>query len=151
MTMKLYVFGASALFIIIALFSCVPIDEGEGIPFGQEFRVEYGQAVTLEDGIELTFLELKREARCPDDAICTWDGEAVIAVALGYEDELGSVIELTIPGQVDAQSREGHIYKKQRNYRLSLRQLDPYPLVDHVESKHRYVARVIVDKINEEE
>jgi len=151
MRIKGYVFILLITLSLSGLSACVPVGEGVEIPFGEEFRIEYGQTVTLEDGIELKFLELKREARCPEDAICTWKGEAIIAVAIGYEDEVGTVVELEIPGNVDSFSSEGHRYKDHRSYRLSLRQLDPYPLVDHVETKHRYVARVLVEKVDDEE
>jgi len=150
MKMKVSVFIVVMVLTGIGQYSCEPVED-EGIPFGEEFRVEYGQSVTLEDGIELTFLELKRETRCPEGAVCTWDGEAVISVSMGHEDEIGSVFELSIPGHVDAQSSTGHTYKQHRDYNVSLRQLDPYPLIDHTESKHRYVARVVVEQLNEEE
>lgn len=119
--------------------------------FGTQFRIEYDQVVRLEDGTEITFLDLKKDTRCPEDAICLYDGEATILIALTRGDSPGDVLDITIPGFVDRYSREGHGIRELSNYRFTFLQLDPYPLPDYSEPKQQYVATIIVDKIGEEQ
>ncbi len=136
---------------IIFLFSCVPADTRDEVVFGKHFRIEYDQVVRLVDGTEVTFLDLKRDTRCPEDAICLYDGEATILITLTRGDSLGYVFDITIPGFVDRYSREGHGIREHWNYRFTLLQLDPYPLPDYSEPKQHYVATIIVDTIGQEQ
>lgn len=136
---------------IIFFFSCVPANTGDEVVFGTQFRIEYDQVVRLEDGTEITFLDLKKDTRCPEDAICLYDGEATILIALTRGDSPGDVLDITIPGFVDRYSREGHGIRELSNYRFTFLQLDPYPLPDYSEPKQQYVATIIVDKIGEEQ
>ncbi len=151
MKAKFYVFAVAVTLFIMGGYSCLPSDTGPEIPFGQQFRLQYDQVITLQDGTEVRFLELKKDTRCPEDALCAHDGEAIIAIAIEHEDRLGSVIELTVPGLVDLYSSGRHISKSYWGYEFTLLQLDPYPLVDHSEMKQRYVATLIVEKNEEEE
>ncbi len=148
--MKINVFAIILIlsFGILYFNACTPPDRTTGIPFGQEFRIEYDHTVSLEDGTEVRFLDLKKDTRCPEDALCAYDGEAVILVAFEREDRLGDVIEVTIPGLVDRYSKQRHRQKEFWGYKITLLQLDPYPLSDHAESKFRYVAMLRVDAIN---
>jgi hypothetical protein len=146
MSVKYYVFFISLIVYAWGAFSCVPSTTGNEIQFGERFRIEYDQTVRLQDGTEIRFLELKKDTRCPEDALCAYEGEAIIAIALEHENRLGSVIELSILGLIDVYSAKRHISKNYWGYEFTLMQLDPYPLVDHSEMKQRYVATLIVDR-----
>ncbi|MGE3961813.1 MAG: hypothetical protein AB7F65_09050 [Dehalococcoidia bacterium] len=41
-----------------------------------------GESFELPDGAELEFVELVQDSRCPADAMCIWQGEAVLQLAL---------------------------------------------------------------------
>jgi hypothetical protein len=151
MSVKYYVFFVSLIVYAWGVFSCVPSDTGNDIQFGERFRVEYDQTVRLQDGTEIRFLDLKKDTRCPEDALCAYEGEALIVIALEHDNRLGSVIELSIPGLVDVFSEKRHISKSYWGYEFTLMQLDPYPLVDQSEMKQRYVATLIVDRDEGEE
>ncbi len=151
MKINVYAIALVLSLYILQLYSCTPGDPDAGIPFGQEFRVVYDHTVSLEDGTEVRFLDLKKDTRCPEDALCAYDGEAVILVALEREDRLGDLVEVPIPGLVDRYSKQRHRQKEFWGYRITLLQLDPYPLSDHAESKFRYVATLRVDALNEGE
>lgn len=150
MRKKLYPIIFFFLLAIFGFLSCVQVNSGAGITFGEQFRIEYDQTIRLEDGTEVRFLELKKDIRCPEDALCPYEGEAVILIAIERDDRLGDVFEISIPGFIDRYSRDGHIPKKYWEYRFTLLQLDPYPLPDHSEPKQRYVATLIVEKSDEE-
>jgi hypothetical protein len=134
------------LSLLIFFVSCVPSGTGDEAVFGKQFRIEYDQVIRLEDGTEITFLDLKKDTRCPEDALCLYNGEATILVALAREDKIGDVLDITIPGFVDRFSREGHGTKEQWDYRFTLLQLDPYPLPDYSEPKQQYVATILVER-----
>jgi hypothetical protein len=148
---KYYIFFVSLIVYMWGMFSCIPSNTGPEIQFGERFRIEYDQAVQLQDGTEIRFLELKKDTRCPEDALCAYEGEAIIAITLEHENRPGGVIELSIPGLIDIYSAERHISKSYWGYEFTLMQLDPYPLVDHSEMKQRYVATLIVGKEEGEE
>lgn len=144
--MKVSIIFAAVCLLMLGTNSCDFTDRTTEIAFGQEFRVEYDQTVRLEDGTELRFLELKKDTRCPEDALCPYEGEAVIALVLEDDDRPGSVVELKIPGLADRHSRDRHKPEQFWEYRLTLLQLDPYPLTDHIERRFRYVATLLVEK-----
>jgi hypothetical protein len=131
--------------LMLLISACIQGDRREAA-YGEQFRLNYDQVMILEDGNKITFLELVREARCPEDALCTWDGEAEIAVALERVDESGTVVSLTIPGFTDRYSTEKHVPETVWGYRLTLLQLDPYPQIDRSEGRRRYVATLMVEK-----
>lgn len=151
--MRIKVFSAALVVsvYVLRLYSCMPGDTGTDIAFGKQFKIEYDQKVRLEDGTEFKFLELHKDTRCPEDALCVFEGEAIIVVTLEREDQFGEVFELTIPGLVDRYSTRGHKPKEYGEYRFTLLQLDPYPFSDHSEPKHRYEATLIVEKWKEGE
>jgi hypothetical protein len=138
------------LFALISISACNHLDPGV-IAIGEVFSLNFDQSHLLEDGSSISFIQLRRDSRCPDDAICTWEGEAVIVVAVENENEndAGSIVELRIPGFIDQHSRGGHKPEIIAGYRITLLQLDPYPQIDHVETKRRYTATLIVEELIE--
>lgn len=47
-----------------------------------ETSMALGQTATL-DGLSVTFSSVVTDSRCPTDAMCVWEGEAIVTVALG--------------------------------------------------------------------
>lgn len=66
--------------------------------FGEQFQLVVGQKVKLSDGknqeqdLEIKFIEVKDDSRCPQNADCFWDGEAVVKFALEKDGFSGSMI-----------------------------------------------------------
>jgi hypothetical protein len=126
---------------------CVQTDRhAGGREFGKTFQLAFDTSVQMEGGTEISFIQLLKDSRCPDDALCTWEGEAVIAIAVQHDRESPNVVEMKIPGYVDRYSTEGHSTFILPEFTITLLQLDPYPVIDHSQPKIAYVATLLIEK-----
>jgi len=75
-----------------------------------------GGSVTLPDGSVLTFVEKVEDSRCPADATCIWQGNAVLAF-----DHDGVAFKVTWGASGDGTAAFG-------GYRLAIKDVQPYPL-----------------------
>ncbi len=57
-------------------------NEGEGGERSRPIVLGVGESFELPDGRDLEFVELVQDSRCPADATCIWQGEAVLRFAL---------------------------------------------------------------------
>jgi hypothetical protein len=49
---------------------------------GDPFHVQQGESVELTQGVNLKFIEVTNDSRCPADVSCIWQGEAVLEIEL---------------------------------------------------------------------
>ncbi len=96
-------------------------DDGPGTPseaidLPSTHVLGVGDSVTLPDGTVLTFIEKVEDSRCPADAVCIWQGNAVLAF-----DHDGDRFEVTWGASGDGTARFGP-------YRLAVTDAQPYPL-----------------------
>ncbi|UCG83974.1 MAG: hypothetical protein JSW38_03920 [Dehalococcoidia bacterium] len=104
------------------------------------FSLAIGQraAITGED-LEIEFLRIVEDSRCPRNATCIWEGRArclvEIAVAGSSEQK-----ELEEPGLTDEYSVVTH-----EDYRLAFH-LEPYPGVDQPIPRDEYRLQLIISK-----
>ena len=50
---------------------------------GEPFELRLGARATLDGDTVLTFADVPSDSRCPMDALCVWEGEAVVSVMFG--------------------------------------------------------------------
>jgi len=74
--------------------------------------------------VEITFIEVLEDSRCPVDAVCIWAGRVKVLLEIGYGTEiqqytltLGQLLE----GDIDSIAVG--------EYMITLIRVDPYPLV----------------------
>lgn len=59
------------------------VSQGSGAASGDTLRVPYGgSAVHAPSGVRVTFHTLVSDSRCPIDAVCVWEGDAVVRLRL---------------------------------------------------------------------
>jgi len=78
---------------------------------GQEIILEPGQKVILPDeSLELRFIKIVSDSRCPKGATCIWAGEVSSLVEIKYQNQEQSIV-LTQSGGSDQGSNEFAGYK----------------------------------------
>lgn len=108
---------------------------------GQEFAIKVGQTVNLESAdLQLKFVAVTDDSRCPADVNCVWAGKADVALTVVHE-KCGSSLTLTTLRSSQA-SDEGKI----GDFRVKLVKLDPYPRSDRKIGASEYVATLTVTK-----
>jgi hypothetical protein len=107
---------------------------------GVEFSLNIGQSTNIEgESLQIRFLDIIGDNRCPRGATCVWQGEVSCAVEITYHESLNSII-LTQPGLTDIPS--SRIFKE---YEITF-QVEPYPEVDKTIPKNEYQLVLTVDK-----
>jgi hypothetical protein len=95
------------------------------------------------DGLELAWLEVS-DSRCPEGAVCVWEGE--VGVLLGArrgDQDLGTVaLTRRHPGDERAQMRIA-------NRLIQLVEVTPYPVVDQEIGRAEYLAILAVTPVRE--
>ncbi|MFA4837932.1 MAG: hypothetical protein WC703_00470 [Candidatus Neomarinimicrobiota bacterium] len=139
----------------ILLVSCIlePILEPE-----EETYLDIDEIVELKlgerkigqpSGLEVGFEKVISDSRCPINIMCSWPGRARIEVILKKSFRETALVILQIPAYVSLADSLGHVAVDTLGYRLSLLQLDPYPVVPVEHDCSEYVATIFI-KNNEE-
>ena len=102
--------------------------------FGEQFELVPGQKVKLSEGkrgdtdLEIKFIEVKEDSRCPLKTECVWPGEAIVVLLLqtntasgGGVKEVSSSTNGSIPGPVIEFA----------DYSIELLAVTPYPEAGH--------------------
>ena len=109
---------------------------------GEEFPLQYGQRIALENGcLILTFKALAEDSRCPVGAVCVWQGNARVvidawnpcsSVAAGSREDLS--LNTTLDPKEIAFGK----------YRIKLVNVSPYPILNEEHPAGQYVIRLVV-------
>lgn len=122
------------------LAGCGGGDDRIEVGLEEEFSLAIGQraAVTGED-LEIEFLRITEDSRCPSDATCIWEGRAccLVEFTVGGTSEQK---ELKVPGLTDEYSFETY-----GDYQIAFG-LEPYPEVDRPISEDEYRLILIISK-----
>ena len=86
-----------------------------------EFVLGVGEHQKIND-VEITFLKVLEDSRCPSDVDCVWAGEAKIKVLIKEKNE-NSIEKVLILGA----SRKGAIIYSSEEIRIKAVRLSPYP------------------------
>lgn len=106
------------------------------VPEGEPFELPMGASALVEGGLEVTFVAVLEDSRCPANVECVWEGVARISVELGRDGEAAATYELSTHPDFGTEVRhDGHM--------VSLVDLAPYPVVD-VPSPGPFMATLIV-------
>jgi len=118
----------------------VPIEERAGnAVLGQDFKIKYGQELTVKGtGLKVKFESLE-DSRCPKDVTCVWAGDAKIVISVRRGNARESKIELHTNGQFNLAGNYQH-------YVIKLIALDPYPRTSAKEKPGDYVATLLIKK-----
>lgn len=117
--------------------ACDESPVGPTIPSGEPFTIGLNQtAVVSGPSLELQFVAVTGDSRCPADAICIQGGDAVVRIRVrgaggsgDYELHTGDSARATVD---------------HRGYRITLLQLDPYPFASKPFDPREYRATLRV-------
>ena len=89
---------------------------------GEEFSLAIGQtaSITGED-MEVTFLDVIEDSRCPKDVVCVWEGRVTCSVEFRQPGQASKTVMLTQQGLTDEAAVETF-----QGYRIAF-QVNPYP------------------------
>lgn len=112
-----------ALFALLFLMSCNK-DDDQSVDLNEAFELDYRATKEFEDGdLSITFENLVEESRCPADAICVWEGRAVVEIKVQEEEEVAMYI-LATSNSVDGDSL---LTFQHNNYEVKLLGVWPFP------------------------
>jgi len=94
---------------------------------GEEFSLPIGQSVVITgEDIDMKFVEVSEDSRCPKDVTCVWEGRATAIVEISM-DGSSQQLKLSQPGITGAPARE-----KYGEYEFTYK-VEPYPEKAEVE------------------
>lgn len=106
---------------------------------GQEFSLPLGQeAVITGEDLRIAFNDVVEDSRCPQDVTCVWEGRAIAAVTITYQNTPSSVV-LTEPGLTDGAEDTFQGYG-------IVFHLEPYPRSGQTIAKEDYSLRMTISK-----
>jgi len=110
--------------------------------FDLTFKLAFNEtAISEVDNIRIKFLKVLQDSRCPNGAVCIWQGQAVIQVSVTRNNVHFGNFNLTTTGSygsADSVAIDG--------YFLRLLKLEPYPSLNDPIKLSEYVATFFVDK-----
>jgi len=107
---------------------------------GQEFSLNIGQSASIQgEELQIKFLNVIGDSRCPIGATCVWQGEVSCMVEITYYESLHRVV-LTQPGLTDEPFSQAF-----KEYQITFR-VEPYPEVGKIISENEYQLLLIVHK-----
>ena len=114
---------------------------GSKVALGEEFSLKIGESAEIRgEDLEITFLEVLEDSRCPKGVQCVWAGRAVCLVRIktgGSEEN----VELTQPGVTEPPNSITHL-----DYNITFMLL-PYPEVPDKIEVDEYRLKLIVSKL----
>jgi hypothetical protein len=123
-------------------------DSSAGLKIGQPFTLKVGNQVRVahpkaKDRLEIRFLRVSEDSRCPSDVVCVWEGNAQIQLELALEGRGKTVIALN-----SALKPQEAIFAA---FRIKLLSLEPYPKSTRPIHPRKYRAKLIVEDANSPE
>jgi hypothetical protein len=103
-------------------------------------RVHVSQTIVVE-GIKIRFSAVESDSRCPMDAVCIWQGDAVANFVVEQNcDCRSAALELKLHTTLEPKSGTGY------GFRVELRQLQPYPRASSPTKPDAYYAWIRVTR-----
>ena len=128
---------ASVMVAALAAAGCADSPSAPGdVPYGERFGLKIGESVRVgDDGVEVTFEAVRSDSRCPIDATCLHNGEAVAALRFTVGGRTLTRDMLTEQNKTEVVDR----------YAVRVISLQPYPRSDRPTAPADYVAQLQLD------
>ena len=123
------------LFVMLAIIGCQSITSSDEPVLGEEFEIAIGDQVFLDNReLRIEFKEVPEDSRCPEGVTCVWAGNAQVVLILNDSTvNLNTYLE---PMKTNASG-----------YLVTLVAVSPYPVYEQVIKKEEYVARLLVERV----
>ncbi|MFC2044072.1 DUF3221 domain-containing protein [Chloroflexota bacterium] len=139
---KICLYLLTSLSIVLLLSSCIGSVGQDKTYLDEEFSLPIGQSVVITgEDLDIKFVEVLEDSRCPINVTCVWEGRATAVVEIstgGFSQQL----ILSQPGLIDSPAKE--IYA---GYELTYK-IEPYPEKAEVEiTPDQYRLLIIVNLV----
>jgi hypothetical protein len=126
-------------FTVMILFTFTGCDDTVSAALDEEFDIGLNQkAVIKENDIEITFLKVLEDGRCPKGAECVWEGNGKVQILIKHNGSASEIKDLNTalePQRVSA-----------GDFVIKLLDMQPYPEVGDTINPEKYRIRLIVKK-----
>ena len=103
--------------------------------YGEPVVIGHGQKAALDDGVEVAFVKVTEDSRCPDGTQCMWAGQVGVDITLD-----GQTHNLILGGKGQGPVTELGAFQCQ------LQKVDPYPKAG-VEPDHtKYAITLLISR-----
>jgi len=127
-----YYHAVLPLIVIVSVVTCCDCSGVIKASLRQEVTLKPGQTVSITgEELEIEFIEVVEDSRCPEDVTCIWEGRARCSVRITTGEQEENAV-LTQPGLY-----QGLTEKSYHAYILSFL-LEPYPEADKEISQDEY-------------
>jgi hypothetical protein len=137
------------LVIITGVFYSIPLNVNKTntnpvhVSLNTSFQVKINQTAIIEpSNINITFLNITEDSRCPEGAVCVWPGQVKALFRLDTPQTRGNLFNLTL------NSNETQSEKNITGYSVKLFSIDPYPESSKSTSINGYVATLSIKTID---
>ncbi|MFC1972275.1 hypothetical protein ACFLVE_02575 [Chloroflexota bacterium] len=138
---SLYFLLLASLAIVLLQGSCISSVDKDKTRLGEEFSLPISQSVVITgEDLDIKFVEVSEDSRCPKDVTCVWEGRvtAVVEISKGGSSQQ---LNLSQPGLTDAPAREQY-----EQYEVTYK-IEPYPEKAEVQiTAEEYRLLIIVNK-----
>jgi hypothetical protein len=108
------------------------------VSLGEAFNIKVGQVATVSSQqLSLTFLSVSQDSRCPKGAHCIWEGNGKVIIQLTSQGQKAVTIELNTATSLPSEATY-------LSYKISLLDLQPYPLEGSAIQQFEYRATVSI-------
>lgn len=109
------------------------------VKLGVEFKLGVGKSAAVKgEGLEIKFLSVAEDSRCPRGVDCIWEGNAKVRLRLKRARRPPAEIELNTNTEPQRSAAHG--------YEIRLTDLSPYPKANEPVDNKSYVASLEVRK-----
>lgn len=124
---------------VMILFFCTGCDDIVSVALDENFDIGLNQkAVIEENDIEITFLKVLEDGRCPKGAQCVWEGNGRVQILVRVNGSAPEIMELNTTLE-PKRAWAG-------DFGIRLLDLQPYPEVGNTITPENYSIRLIVEK-----
>jgi hypothetical protein len=134
------------LILTCALVSCAGGGGGDTLPatatLDKTFQLRLGKSATLApDNLQVTFVKVQEDSRCPSDVQCAWAGQAVVQIQVSSANSQPQTAALTLGASLQPGSSAAF-----GPYSVEVSDLAPYPISTVQIQPGDYAATLIVSK-----
>ena len=110
-------------------------------------KLQFGQSYQLED-LELKFVEVLQDSRCPKNVNCVWAGEVVISIDVFENGNKINQKKLSISAKSYIQNLLGNLFKSE-GLTVSVFNVLPYPVSGKKTKLEDYYIQLDIRKVIE--
>jgi hypothetical protein len=110
------------------------------VDLGQEFSIHIGESASIRgEELQVKFLEITEDSRCPTGVVCVWEGRVSGLVEITYRESIYSIV-LTEPGSISWPSEITF-----EEYKITYN-VEPYPQAGTEITKEEYRLELTIRK-----